>query len=63
MANQAGMPRDALASLLLSRAVDEAEIDRETMVDLLNGIPGAWRRAQLGRAQGRRGETLELDDL
>lgn len=63
MAEQACMHEETLARSLLSRAIDEADVDGETMVELLNGIPGALRRARLGREQGRRGETILLEDL
>ncbi len=33
------------------------------MVELLNGIPGALERAQLGREQARTGDTIPLADL
>jgi len=63
MAKQAYTQEGTLARSLLSRAIDEADIDAETMVELLNGIPGALERAKLGREQGRRGETIPLEDL
>ena len=63
MAEQAYTQEGTLARSLLSRAIDEADLDGPSMVELLNGIPGALERAQLGREQGRRGETIPLDDL
>ncbi len=63
MAEQAYTQEGTLARSLLSRAIDEADIDARTMVELLNGIPGALERAKLGREQGRRGETIPLEDL
>ena len=63
MAERAYTQEGTLARSLLSRAIDEADIDAETMVELLNGIPGAPERAKLGREQGRRGETIPLEDL
>jgi hypothetical protein len=63
MAEQAYTQEGTLARSLLARAIDEADIDSSTMVELLNGIPGALERAQLGREQGRRGETIPLEDL
>ena len=63
MAEQAYTQEGTLARSLLSRAIDEADIDAGTMVELLNGIPGALERAKLGREQGRRGETIPLEDL
>jgi hypothetical protein len=63
MAEQAYTQEGTLARSLLSRAIDEADIDGAGMVELLNGIPGALERARLGREQGRRGETTPLEDL
>lgn len=63
MAEQAYTQEGTLARSLLSRAIDEADIDAASMVELLNGIPGALERAQLGREQARTGETIRLDDL
>jgi hypothetical protein len=63
LAEQAYTQEGTLARSLLSRAIDEADIDARTMVELLNGIPGALERAQLGREQARAGDTIPLDDL
>jgi hypothetical protein len=63
MAEQAYTQEGTLARSLLSRAIDEADIDADTMVELLNGIPGALERAKLGREQGRRGESIPLEEL
>jgi hypothetical protein len=63
MAEQSYTQAGTLARSLLSRAIDEAELDGGTMIEVLNGIPGALERAQLGREQGRRGETIPLEEL
>jgi len=63
LARQSYTQEGTLARSLLSRAIDDADIDGRTMVDVLNGIPGALERAQLGREQGRRGESIPLDEL
>jgi hypothetical protein len=52
-----------LARSLLSHAIDEADVDARHAVDLLDGIPGAFERAQLGLDQGRSGKTIGLDEL
>jgi hypothetical protein len=52
-----------LARSLLSNALDEADADARHVVELLDGIPGAFERAQLGLEQARSGQTLPLDDL
>jgi hypothetical protein len=63
MAQQAYMQEGTLARSLLSRAIDEADVDPASVVALLNGIPGALERARLGREQARAGETVPLDEL
>ena len=63
LAEQAYTLEGTLARSLLSRAIDEADIDSRGMVELLNGIPGSFERAQLGRDQARKGDTILLDDL
>jgi hypothetical protein len=52
-----------VARSLLSSALDDADPDARNVVELLDGLPGAYERAQLGVEQARTGETLSLDDL
>lgn len=52
-----------LARSLLSSAIDGADPDPDNVVALLDGIPGAFDRAQLGLQQAARAETLALTDL
>jgi hypothetical protein len=52
-----------LARSLLSAAIDEADVDARHVVALLDGIDGAFERAQLGLEQARSGKTRLLDDL
>ena len=52
-----------LARSLLSQAIDEAEVDARHIVELLDGIPGAFEEAQLGLEQAKSGQTVSLDDL
>ena len=52
-----------LARSLLSHALDEADPDPRHVADLLDGIPGAYERALLGREQAKVGKTIPLDDL
>ena len=63
LAEQAYAQEGTLARSLLSRAIDEADIDSHGMVELLNGIPGALERARLGREQAGSRDTIALDDL
>jgi len=52
-----------VARSLLSQALDEADPDARGVVELLDGIPGAYERAQLGLEQARSGQTVRLDEL
>lgn len=52
-----------LARSLLSSAIDHADPDPANVVAVLDGIDGAWERAQLGNRQAEAGETIALDDL
>lgn len=52
-----------VARSLLSSALDDADPDARNVAQLLDGIPGAFRRAELGREQADGGATIALDDL
>jgi predicted transcriptional regulator len=52
-----------VARSLLSQALDEADPDARNVVELLDGIPGAYERAQLGLQQAKAGRTVPLDEL
>lgn len=52
-----------LARSLLAQALDEADPDPRHIAALLDGLPGAFERAQLGREQAQAGETVPLDEL
>jgi hypothetical protein len=52
-----------LARSLLSHALDETDADPRHVADVLDRIPGAYERAELGRRQAVAGETISLDEL
>lgn len=52
-----------LARSLLSAAIEDADPDADTVVAVLEGIDGAWERAQTGRRQADEGDTIALADL
>jgi predicted transcriptional regulator len=52
-----------IARSLLSSALDDADPDARNIVELLDGLPSAYERAQLGLQQAKAGETVALDDL
>jgi hypothetical protein len=63
LAERMHVQEGTLARSLLAMALDEADPDARSIVELLDTIPGAHERAQLGLAQARRGETVALDEL
>jgi hypothetical protein len=63
MADESHTAEGTLAGSLLSRAIDDADIDGRTMVEVLNGIPGARESIARGRDQFARGEGAPLDEL
>jgi len=52
-----------IARSLLSHALDETDPDARNLVELLDGIPGAFARAQLGLTQTQAGQTVSLSEL
>ncbi len=52
-----------VARSLLAQALEEADPDPRNIVELLDGIPGAFERAQLGRRQAQARQTVSLDEL
>ena len=52
-----------LARSLLSHALDETDADPRHIADVLDRIPDAYERAELGRRQAVDGETVPLDEL
>jgi predicted transcriptional regulator len=52
-----------VARSLLSTAIDEADPDPRNVVELLDGIPGAYERAERGLRDAKAGRTVPLDEL
>jgi hypothetical protein len=63
LAERTHVNEGTLARSLLSQAIDDADPDAGSVIDVLDTIPGAFERAILGRRQGRAGETVTLDEL
>lgn len=63
LARRIHVQEGTLARSLLSTALDEADPDARAVTEVLDAIPGAWDRAQLGREQARRADTVPLDEL
>ncbi len=63
LAEQTHLQEGTLARSLLSRALDESDVDARAVTDLLDRIPGAFERAQLGRERGVAGDAVPLEEL
>jgi hypothetical protein len=63
LAQRTRVQEGTLARSLLSTALDRADPEPADIVALLDGIPGAWERTQLGIEQARAGDVISLDEL
>jgi hypothetical protein len=63
LAERTHVQEGTLARSLLSNAIEDADPDARDVATLLDGIPGAYERAELGLERARAGETIPLDDL
>lgn len=63
LAERVHVNEGTLARSLLSSAIDDSDPDVATVTAVLDGIDGAWDRAQLGHSQAASGDTVELDEL
>lgn len=63
LAQRTHVNQGTLARSLLSMALDDADPDPRNVTTLLDGIPGAFERAQLGMEQARIGQTIPFDEL
>jgi len=63
LAQRTHINEGSLARSLLSQALDDAGADPQHVVALLDGIPGAFERAEGGLKQARAGRTIDLDEL
>jgi hypothetical protein len=63
LAERTNTNEGTLARSLLSTALDEADPDPRNVADLLDGIPGAFERAQLGLEQAKAGLGVPLEEL
>ncbi len=63
LAQRTHVQEGTLARSLLSHAIDEADVDPDNVVQILDGISGAFDRAQLGLEQARQNQTIALDEL
>jgi hypothetical protein len=63
LAERMHVQEGTIARSLLTSALDEADPEAGNVVELLDGIEGAYERAQLGLEQARDGRTVPVDDL
>jgi enoyl reductase-like protein len=63
LAERTHVQEGTLARSLLAHALDEADSDPRNVADLLDAIPGAYERAQLGLSQANAGQTVSLDEV
>lgn len=63
LAERVHVNEGTLARSLLSSAIDDIDPDPGTVVTVLDGIDGAWERAELGREQAATGDTVPLENL
>ena len=63
LAERTHVNEETLARSLLATALDEADPDPRNITELLDSIPGAYDRVQLGLEQARRGDVIPLEDL
>jgi predicted transcriptional regulator len=63
LAERTQIQEGTLARSLLSQALDDADLDARNVVELLDGIPGAFERARQGLEDARAGRTVGIDDL
>lgn len=62
MAARTHVREGTLASSLLSHAIEEADPDPESILALLDRIPGARERIEAGIADARAGRTIPFGD-
>jgi hypothetical protein len=63
LAERTHVQEGTLARSLLSTAIEDADPDARNIVEVLDGIPGAYERAVQSLDRARRGETISLDEL
>jgi hypothetical protein len=63
LAERTHVDEETLARALLSSALDDADPDMPHVGALLDGLPDAFERAQVGLRQAQSGETMPLHEL
>jgi predicted RNA-binding protein (virulence factor B family) len=63
LAQRTRVQKGTLAGSLLSRALDESDPDSDSIVEILDAIPGAFERAQQGLEEIQAGKGIPLENL
>lgn len=63
LADRTHVAPGTLARSLLSTALDRADPEPDTIVEILDAIPGAWDRARRGLREGRENRGISLDEI
>ena len=63
LAEQVHIREGTLARSLLSQAIDAADIDARSIVEIRDEIPGAFERVELSIEEIRAGKGIPLDEL
>jgi hypothetical protein len=63
LAERIHVQEGTLARSLLSTAIEDADPDARNIVEVLDGIPGAYMHAMQSLDRARTGETISLDEL
>jgi hypothetical protein len=63
LAERTHVAEGTLARSLLSAAIEDTDPQASSIVAVLDGIPGAYERAQEGFQRACAGETVALDEL
>jgi predicted transcriptional regulator len=63
LADRMHLQPGTVARSLLSSALDDADPDARNITELLDDIPTAYERAQLGVSQAKAGQSISLNEL
>lgn len=63
LAERMNVQEATLADFLLTTALDDLDPDAGDVMELLDGVDGAFERARQGAEQARTGRTVPLDEL
>ena len=62
LAERSHVREGTLASSLLAQAIDDADLGAGNIVEVLDRIPDAWERIEIGLEQARTGKTVPFGE-